>query len=399
MYSRFEHASGRPVAPIAWALALLLAAPLALASGTGLVVTVGDIDVAGLPVSYCPSELGAVASPNDAVALDPRFAEAEARFAADPDLTACLALTSAAVSATRSAPGGPPSLVAALASAAHIAFSAGDPELAESVVALLVERAPAVSLDPQRHSPDVIEAVERARGPLGPLLTVNVEGAPGEEAPTSCGLDVGVQSLGLATRLPERAVAAVLHCGTERASLVGIGTGAVAVPAWRLGAAFVDGRVRVSSAARAEQLSSALLTSGVVPWALVLARAASGGIEARLHRDGRVDRLVGDPSDLAGKVDAILADESRPFAEAAAATSAGTAWWHWGLIGLGAAALVAGGVLNGLAAEQVESELNAGEDVWDDVEARTIGYWSLYGAGAALSLTGTIFAAIDAAGD
>jgi hypothetical protein len=144
------------------------------------------------------------------------------------------------------------------------------------------------------------------------------------------------------------------------------------------------------------------LTAGAVTSALVLVRTAAGGVEARLHRDGRVDRFVSDPRDpsgIAGKVDAALADERAPFAETGTMTASGPAWWHWGLIGLGAAAIVAGGVLNGLAAEQVDSELNAGEDVWDDVEAKKVGFWSLYGAGAALSLTGTIFAAIEAAGD
>lgn len=399
MYLDSSFISVRPGVLALGLLALLLQAPIALASGPGLVVTVGDLDVSGLPVSFRPPELEGAATPGGAAALDTRFAEAEARFAADPDLTACLELLGAAIAATRSAPGGSPGLVAALASAAHIAFSAGKPELAETAIALLVDRAPAATLDPQRYSPDVIEALERTRGPLGPLLEVSVSAASGEYAPKGCGLEVGVEHFGLSVRLPARPVPVVLRCGAEWTSLSSPRSGPVVVPAWRLGAALSEGRVRVSTSARAAQLVTELMGAGTVPWAAVIVRDSSGALEAHLHRGGRVDRFVGDASGIAQMIDAALADGAAPFEVPADAASVGPAWWHWGLIGVGAAAVVAGGVLNGLAAEQVDSELNAGNDVWDDVEAKRVGYWSLYGAGAALSLAGTILAAIAATGD
>jgi len=399
MYLDCMPVSARLAVLIGVVQALLVTDRTALATGPGLVLTVGDVDAPGLPLSYLPPELeGAVASAGS-VALDPRFSEAEARFVTDPDLAACLELLRAAIAAMRAAPGAAPGLVDALASAAHIAFTAGKPELAEAAIGLLAARAPAATLDVQRYSSDVIEALERERGPLGPILFVSVAAAPGEATPRGCGLEVGIERLGLSVRLPLGPAAVILRCDTERTSLLVPRSGSIVIPAWRLGAVYTNGRVRVTTNARAEQFTAELLAAGTVPWALVLTRDTTGALEARLHRGSRVDRLVGDASDIAGKIDVALAEDAAPFDGVALAATGGPAWWHWGLIGLGATALVVGGVLNGLAADQVESELNAGEDVWDEVEAKEVSFWSLYGAGGALSLTGTILAAIAATGE
>ncbi len=364
-------------------LLVAVLAGLGGAAPDGLLVVVGDVEVpdADRPVWtdggawLAQRGLEAPRVPHSARSSLDLLIEAKALFESDPQLERSLQRVEQALE-------GLPSAIPLeeadeagrlLAFAAHVRVVAGL-SLHEPLAALAA-RVPDAELGTAHVPPQVVTAFDALRGKSA---------LPA--APEGCRWQIEETLLGRPSRAHAR-------CGPLRSW--SHPADAPHVASWEIGLR-VDGRaLRVPTAVEA----SALAASADVPWVAVVEGRADGALTLTRHRGQTAVKSRVAPAELALAL-GVAEEGLTPLAVATPVAESGRLpWWTWTLLGVGTAALIGGGVVNALAVQNREDNINAGRNTLSEEEVSVPTFATLYGVGGAALLSGLVLAIVQSDGE
>ncbi len=170
----------------------------------------------------------------------------------------------------------------------------------------------------------------------------------------------------------------------------------VLIPAFELELVPDGGALRLTAPEWGEALEAYLQARSGAPWILSVAAAPQGRVTGRLLRPNRAVQISGP---MAPEASSPWLHSALAQGERAVQALRRPAWWHWTLIGAGAA-LIAGGAAAHVQGTAALRETESGDaDRRGELGAAEAGYGALYTAGGAALVTGAILAIIGAPQD